>query len=200
MPRRPTHHRATSGRLLQGQWGPLVKVSAKSMRLRFIQCGPDCIKNGCTAKCCDAPTHPDGIRVYVHPDEEKPLRAFGVKISKSFLMPQAGCRLCPFKTEDHLCGLFGHEERPFGCIASPFMLNQRDTLIVRNRYKMLPCYQPTNGDFAYRVFRTSLVAIFGEQETAKIEAHLQTGGDDLRARPLWTAYLKLNRREGALHA
>lgn len=177
-----------------------VKVSANSARLNFLPCGPECIEKGCTAKCCDAPTHPDGIRVYVDNKEAKAIRALGVTVKDNFIKPRAGERLCPFKTADHLCGLFDSPDRPFGCVVSPFMLNKRGTLIIRNRYKLLPCYDPHRGRPAYEVFRSSLVAIFGKQLTRDLCRHLDSGRGDLILTVKKSIYAKLAGREKSLKA
>ena len=175
-----------------------VRVSAKSMRLRFIACGPDCIANGCTAKCCDAPTHPTGIRVYVHPSEEAGIKKHKVKVIDGFIQPRSNERLCPFKNNEHLCSLWKKPERPTGCIVSPFMLNKTDTLIVRNRYKLLPCFSH-DGDFAYRVFNSSLIALFGVDKTKQLSKHLDKGGSDVTLFMQPEIYKVVSEREGALH-
>lgn len=179
----------------------LVKVSAKSARLKFIACGPTCIATGCVAKCCDAPTHPDGCRVYVHPDEAEAIKAryVGVKIKDGFLQRTNVRPGCPFKRSDHLCFLWQKPERPFGCIVSPFMLNGSDTLIVRNRYKLLPCYDPAGGKPAYEVFRSSLLTVFGEAHTSNLIWHLERGGGDYSLPVSAAVYKKLKHREVALH-
>ena len=138
-----------------------IKISTASANLKFIECGPQCISRGCTAKCCDAPTHPDGMKVTILPHEEQTIRQMGAKIEEGYLKP-GNKKGCPFKDKNHLCSLHGTPHKPFGCIASPFMLNKNNTLIIRNRYKLLPCYDKVNGKPAYEVFRSSLEIIFEE--------------------------------------
>lgn len=58
------------------------------------------------------------------------------------------------------------------------MVNANGTLIVRNRYKLLPCYDPDNGVEAYRVFRGSLIAILGGQQTLNLTYQLDHGSED----------------------
>ena len=176
----------------------IIKVSSKSARLKFIECGPECIANGCTAKCCDAPTHPDGCIVFIHPTEKAALVARGARVSANFIKPKHGAKGCPFKLSSHLCGLHNTPDKPFGCIVSPFMLNSNDTLIIRNRYKMLPCYQPEIGRPAYHVFFSSLVKIFGNDISEKIKRKLDTGSGDLSYRIKQDVYDKLTHREKAL--
>jgi hypothetical protein len=73
-------------------------------------------------------------------------------------------------------------------------------LIVRNRYKLLPCYDAENGDFAYRVFSDSLIAIFGKEQADRLTAHLDNGGGSLTLPMRKDIHAKLSHRETALHA
>lgn len=176
----------------------LVKISAKSARLLFTECGPLCIEhNGCKGNCCDAPSRPTGCMVTVHDSERARLELYGVEVRDSFIQPAEGQRGCPFK-RDGLCLLHGGPDKPFGCIASPFTLNANDTLVIRNRYKMLPCYRGSGPkEPAYRAFRSSLVAIFGEDQTRMICWRLDTGGDDFSANTLPGAYAMLKENDAA---
>ena len=177
-----------------------VKVSSLNARLKFIECGPTCIATGCTAKCCDAPTHPDGMRVFVDDTEAKALRRRGATVTDNFIRPAPGTRGCPFKDSGHLCSLHFTPDKPFGCVVSPFALNANGTLIVRNRYKLLPCYDPVNGQPAYRVFQTSLVAIFGEESTSSLCKHLDNGGGDIILGIDPNVHARLAHREKSLRA
>jgi len=158
---------------------PVIKVSARMARLKFIECGPKCIATGCTAKCCDAPTRPTGMFVHILPEEEDSLLTiFGPRVRDGLLLPKDDTSSgCPFKTNKHLCRLHLTSRKPFGCTVSPFALNKSGTLIIRNRYKLLPCYDKDFGLPAYHTFKTSLQMLFGNgYETLKI--HLDTGGGD----------------------
>jgi hypothetical protein len=162
-----------------------VKVSAAMARLEFIQCGPDCVAAGCLGNCCDSSSHAGGCFVTVQDDELGrigPLAAQrGASIEHNLIVPKPGTRGCPFKT-DGLCDLHQDGTKPWGCVASPFTLNGSGTLIVRNRYRLLPCFKNEGPKSpAYRVYRSSLVQIFGEAEAGRIEAHLDGGGGDLIA-------------------
>ena len=81
---------------------------------------------------------------------------------------------------------------------SPFKLNNNNTLIIRNRYKLLPCYDSIKGDYAYRVFKSSLDLIFGDDIANDIAKHLDAGGDDLVESIGPLIYDKLSRREATL--
>ena len=93
------------------------------------------------------------------------------------LQPDPETGLCPFKRSDGLCGLHGTPEKFLGCVVSPFTLNAAGTVIIRNRYTKMACHGA--GEPAYRVFRPSLVAMFGEHETARITALLDDGADGM---------------------
>lgn len=157
-----------------------VKVSAKMARLRFPGCSPDYIASTCRATCCESSKAKTGTLITVHPSEEAAIRARGGVVSDGMLQPRPGERRCPFKTEANLCGLHDTPDKPFGCIASPFTLNAKGTLIVRNRYKTLRCYKD-GGEPAYRAFATSLVLLFGQAEAKRITAHFDDDGGDIMA-------------------
>jgi hypothetical protein len=147
----------------------------------FTQCGPDCIAmNGCKGNCCDAPSRPTGTMITVHPSEQAHIERLGGVVVGGMLQPRPGEKVCPFK-KDGLCGLHFGGPKPVGCTISPFTLNPNGTLIIRNRYRVLPCFKGKGRkDFAYRVFRSSLDAIFGKANTAVLCAHLDAGGGDVQ--------------------
>lgn len=175
-----------------------VKVSAAMARLRFTECGPACIEgNGCAGNCCNAPTRASGCMVTIHASEKAQIEALGGVVSDGLLQPRTGERGCPFKAGG-LCSLHARGDKPFGCVASPFTLNRAGTLIVRNRYKMLPCYRgPGAKSFAYRVFSSSLRLIFGAEEAARIAAILDDGGGDVAAEMPARNYTILNENDHA---
>lgn len=156
-----------------------VKVSAASLRLPFIQCGPDCIAEGCGGNCCDAPSRPDGLLVTIHPTERARIEALGGVVRDGLLQAVADRKGCPFK-RDGLCSLHGTPAKPFGCIASPFTVNANGTLIVRNRYKMLPCYRRAGSKRpAHKTFFASLEMLFGKDVARVISDHLDHADGDL---------------------
>lgn len=179
--------------------GVPILVSAKSARLKFIECGPACIKlKQCSAKCCDAPTRPDGMLVTILPSEAKAIEKQGGRVVGGLLKPETECRGCPFKGTDYLCELHNTPDKPFGCIVSPFMLNKSNKLVIRNRYKLLPCYDKKRGGAAYHVFRSSLLKVFGEKKTDKITKHLDNGGGDIFIEMEHDTYTNLRHREKGL--
>ena len=131
-----------------------VKISAASARQIFHGCEPDYIRDVCLGACCRSSSGP--ILVTLLPREEARHRQLGLRVADGLLEPDA--RRCPHQaTPSNLCGIHGAGE-PFGCVASPFMLSTRDTLIVRNRYRLLRCFK--DGELpAYRAFAASLVLL-----------------------------------------
>jgi hypothetical protein len=158
-----------------------VKISAASARLEFNGCDPDYIRDVCHASCCQSSSSPTGTMITINPNEAATIEARGGIIISGLLQPREGEKRCPFKTEDHLCGLHNTPDKPFGCIASPFTLNSNGTLIVRNRYKSLKCFKDGKRLPAYVAFRASLDLLFGTTEAARICAHLNNDGGDLEA-------------------
>lgn len=181
----------------------IIKVSAAAAKLKFIECGPSCIsKKDCTSKCCDMVSHPQGMKVTVHSSEERRIKKLGVNVIDGMLQPTQGKKVCPFKGGDHLCILHDTGEKPFGCVVSPFMLNRSDTLVIRNRYKLLPCYDTESGDYAYRVFYSSLQMIFGAVIASDIKCKfdLQTVNEDLHYTIPIKTYQMMSDREKLIRA
>jgi Fe-S-cluster containining protein len=159
-----------------------VTVSAASMRQLFRPCDPVFIAEVCKASCCRSTTDPTGIAVTVTDTVEADrIRAEGATVDPVTLRIEPVNRRCPFQDRDtHLCGL--HDGRqPFGCVASPFTLSKRDTLIVRNRYRMLKCFKAEGAIPAYRAHPASLAIILGAEQAAAVTAHLDAGGGDYQA-------------------
>lgn len=161
----------------------IVKISAKSMRQMFMPCEPSYIQNYCHAKCCYSSTKSSGTLITIHPSEEKRITALGVEIKDHLLMPSPGEKKCPFIDTDSLCSLHDSGDKPFGCIASPFTLNNNGTLIVRNRYRLLKCYRDDGDDKlpAYKNYRASLDMIFGDAEASRICEELDDNCGDIMA-------------------
>lgn len=157
-----------------------VKVSAAMMRLPFEGCSPDYIRDVCHGRCCHLPKHPFGTIVRVEPDQAPALRKRGAVVKGGVL--QTVDKKCVFHApETGFCNLHGTADKPRNCIQSPFILTTRDTLIVRNRYRMLICFKAAPALPAYRAFRSALNLLFGDQEAQRIVDHLEVGGGDLIA-------------------
>jgi Fe-S-cluster containining protein len=164
-----------------------VRISAASARLKFNGCDPDYIRDVCHASCCRSASAPGGALVTVHPSEELKILNRGEQVKEHMIVPRDG--RCPFQgKKDNLCKLHGTGDKPFGCVASPFTLNRNGTLIVRNRYKSLKCYDDGRRQPAYVAFRASLDLLFGADESARICRHLDAAGGDVTARMPVTNY------------
>lgn len=161
-----------------------VTVSSATLWQRFHGCDPDYIKTTCHGRCCDAPQRPGGTLITIHSTERKAIEARGGIVENNLLVTNG---ICSFKNSDSLCNLHHTADKPFGCIASPFtMAPGGHTLIVRNRYRNLRCYEATAKRHgkdtssylpAYVAFRVSLVLLFGELLTAQLVEDLSLYGD-----------------------
>lgn len=159
-----------------------VKVSAAMARQQFHPCTPEFIRDTCHAKCCDSRSAPAGMIVHIAPHEIGRIGQYGGKVKGGLLQPAPGQKGCPFKAaETKLCTLHEPGAKPQGCVASPFTFTNRKTLVVRNRYRRLPCFKHADAIPAFEAFRASLDLIFGPDEAARIAAHLRDGGGDLMA-------------------
>lgn len=180
-----------------------VKVSAASARQMFHPCEPDYIRDVCHAACgcrgssSEPAKRLGGICVTVHDSETDHIANLGATVLNGFILPDDR-GMCPFNDKDGLCGI--HDKgKPFGCAASPFTLNDNDTLIVRNRYRLLKCYKDDGAVPAYVAHRASLDRIFGADEAARIARHLDDGGDDLTATIDPASYAMLRDNDDAKH-
>lgn len=186
-----------------------VKVSAAMARQPFHGCEPDYIANVCHSKCCDASWHPEGVLIAIHGKEQavhEAATAVGAGVREGLLRPREGERLCPFKHQGtHLCTLHHTDHKPVECISSPFTFTKHNTLIVRNRWRLLKCYNdrgPADKDPlpAYKAFCNSFVLIFGSKEAGRIFAHLDAGGGDLYAYARQSVYDMLAENNEAIAA
>lgn len=158
-----------------------VTISAASMRQLFHPCSPEFIADVCHAKCCESASAPGGTLIVIHHTEQSAIEAIGGQVEWGVLRSNPATHKCPFKTEADLCRLHGTADKPFGCVASPFTLTKRDTLIVRNRYRMLRCYKAEGAMPAYQAHFISLVRLFGYRQAVDIRARLDSGEGDMTA-------------------
>lgn len=159
-----------------------IKVSAKSARLKFNGCDELYIRNVCHGRCCKSKSAPGEVLVTIMPIERTTFEGLGATMNElGMLQPVAWKKGCQFHEESGLCGIHMAGLKPWQCRVSPFTLTSRNTLIVMNRYVALNCYNDGFKMPAYRAFHASLVAIFGEEETQRLTAHFDAGGDDCMA-------------------
>lgn len=144
-----------------------IKISIPSLFQKFQPCEPNYIRQVCHGRCCQGSGR---LLITVHDSEIERIKNLSAELEGNFIKGKNG--LCPFK-KNHLCGI--HEDKPFGYKASPFTLSKNDVLIIRNRYRMLRCYNTPNAIPAYRAHRWSLEQIFGKDETQKIIDKIEGG-------------------------
>lgn len=153
-----------------------VRISAANARLEFNGCDPDYIRDVCHGACCRSKSAPGGALVAVSERQRPLVEEQGAAVADGLIVPVGG--RCPFQGDNFLCRIHGTPAKPHGCISSPFALNRRGTLIVRNRYKLLRCYRAGPRLPAYVAFRASLDMLFGPEEAESICRHLDGGGGD----------------------
>lgn len=174
-----------------------IKISAKMANLKFVECNPDYIENVCKGSCCQSSTKESGTMITIHPSEVAGIEELGGKVIGGLL--DTPNKKCMFKNGQHLCDLHFTDKKPFGCIASPFTLNNSDTLIVRNRYKMLKCFKDGGNVPAYKNFKASLDLILGKEESERVSAHFNNGGGDIVAKITIENYRKLKDNDAIKH-
>lgn len=183
-----------------------ITVSAANARQLFHGCTTQYIADVCHGRCCRSTVNPRGIVVTIHRNEHAARQAItnlgGAIDSAGLVIPRPGEKACPAQT-DGLCSLHNTEAKPFGCIASPFTLNKGNTLIVRNRYRLLICYRDNRDGPAlpaYKAFRDSLILILGTTQTDALTTHLDQGGGDYQCHIPTTTYTTLKDNDLAKHS
>jgi Fe-S-cluster containining protein len=132
-----------------------IVISVKSILQKFQKCEPDYIKNICHGRCCEGSGK---ILITIHPSEQNRIKKLGCIIKNNFIVDIDNKKVCPFKIND-LCSI--HTYKPLGCRFSPFTLSKNNVLIVRNRYRLLKCYNTPNAIPVYQAHKQSLIAIIG---------------------------------------
>lgn len=154
-----------------------VRVNIAALQQPFRPCDPEFIANVCHGACCRSTVDPTGIAVVVTPAEAVRLRRRGATVDDETgrIAPQD--RRCPFQSpETNLCTVHTDDE-PLGCAISPFTINPTNTLIVRNRYRLLKCYKAEGAIPIAHAHRRSLELIFGAAATDVIVRAVDRGSD-----------------------
>jgi hypothetical protein len=142
-----------------------IKINLSALQQQFHPCTADFIANVCKASCCRSSVDPSGIAVVVTSSEAVALRKRGATVDETSGRVTPVNKKCPFQHPDnHLCILHDSPDKPSGCIVSPFTINKTNTLIVRNRYRMLPCFKAEGSQPVYMAHRDSLSRIFGLEQ------------------------------------
>lgn len=162
-----------------------IKISSKWAHHLFT-CNITYITEQCKGRCCRGTGK---IIVSLLPEEEIIQQDNGFKVIDGLLQADPDTKLCPHQLPNGLCNVHGTELKPFGCIASPFTINENGTLIIRRRYSMFKCHG--QGEPAYKTFRSSLDLIFGIKEAQIICDKLDQNTGDFYAKISEDNYLKL---------
>ena len=170
-----------------------INISVKSLKQKFQPCEPEYIKSVCHGRCCEGTNK---LVITVHDTEEERIKGLGGTVVDGFIQ-DPGTGLCPFKGEDSLCTI--HNDKPFGCKVSPFTLTIKDTLIIRNRYRMLRCYNTPDAVPVYIAHRWSLVQIFGEKEVVRIIKEIEAGKEEIQALIDYNKYTIIQDNDIAKH-
>lgn len=171
-----------------------INISGDMLRQAFQPCVMEYITKNCKGRCCQGTGK---IMVTVHRSEVERIEKLGARVVDGFIAADKR-GLCPFKTQEGLCGIHG-DEKPFGCQASPFTLNASDTLIVRNRYRLLKCYKGNGSIPAYKAHAWSLAQIFGQTEASRIMKQCEAGAKSFPAKLSGYKYAMLKDNDAAKH-
>lgn len=161
--------------ILPDDEGVAITVSGKMLRQKFHSCDAEYTSGVCNGRCCEGS---DGISVIVHPSETKRIEALGATVQDGYMVADDR-GLCPFKTSGGQCK--HHGDKPMGCKASPFTFTDSGLLVVRNRYRLLRCYNCEGAEPAYVAHRWSLEQIFGAAEAERIGREAAEGSDRIAA-------------------
>lgn len=152
-----------------------IKISSKWLNKRF-NCNIDSIINSCKGRCCEGSNK---ILISLLPNEVALQEKAGYKTKDGLLLADVHTGKCPHKQPNGLCLAHNTALKPFGCNLSPFTLNKNNTLVIRHRYIMMPCYGA--GEKAYKTFRYSLDLILGNKQASEISLMLDKGCGDIKA-------------------
>jgi len=159
-----------------------VKLSGKMIWQQFHTCNSNYITTRCKGRCCESNK---GIKVVVHPNEAERIKAYGVMLEDGYIKPDTR-NLCPFKQDNGFCRI--HNDKPLGCKASPFSVNDKGLIIIRNRYRLLCCYKDLPKVPAFEAHRWSLQQLFGINETDNITEQAKSHQDIIIAKMSYYNY------------
>ncbi len=148
-----------------------VKISIKYMKQKFHPCEIEYIKNVCHGRCCEGN---NGLMVTIHETEKSKYELNDIEIENGFIKDKNN-GICPFKNH-YLCSI--HNDKPMGCRFSPFTLSENNILIVRNRYRLLKCYNTEDAIPIYLAHKWSLEQIFGIEKTKEIIDKIESMDND----------------------
>lgn len=151
-----------------------VCISSKSLNSLFVNCTAEYVNTVCKGSCC---FNSKGIlNVAIAPREEAYVKTLGGVVENGLLKPSQNEKRCPFQRENGLCKI--HKRKPIGCAISPFNVTDHNVVMVRFRNLCMNCHMQGTVP-AYKVFRKSLVIMFGKKETIRICEHLDNSDANL---------------------
>jgi len=121
---------------------------------------------------------PQGTLVFVEDTQREGIRKAGGKFDKRGIIKTNKLKQCRFQHKDGFCELHAPGLKPLSCFISPFMLNKNDTLLIRNRYKLLKCYNAGAKLPAYKAFRSGIESMFGYSRAKKFIDKVMTEKSD----------------------
>lgn len=155
-----------------------IKVSSKSMRLKFQPCEGEYIQNVCRGQCCHGGK--GGAKVYVSKSQQQGFidRGFNIVDGGFFEVKESDDKKCPLW--DKSTGFCKEQftTKPHFCKPSPFYLNKNNTLIAKYRFLRMICYGGEGAVEMYKAHPWSLEQILGKQEAKRLTEHLDAGGGD----------------------
>jgi hypothetical protein len=175
----------------RGKTIPVI-ISAKCARSEFNGCDPDFIRNVCHGRCCWVLEGKKGTTttVMVEEDQRTTLRKLGATINDRSGIIKTVNGKCVFQSpETGLCTVHLSGKKPRSCCQSPWFLTKNDKLIIRNRYRLMCCFKAEPRLPAYRAFESGLRTLFGNKEAARVIAHFEKGGGDVKAGMISDRYL-----------
>lgn len=157
-----------------------IKISNKWLKKKF-NCTKDFIINNCHGRCCWGYGFRDGcfnnkdvFMVLLPQEKEKLLKLFPINENIKYTVKDN--KNCFFQDESGLCKLHGTEEKPSGCLFTPFAINKNNTLIIHRRGICFKCFN--QGEPAYIIFKDGLTKLFGEQQYKFIKQQLENSDKD----------------------
>lgn len=154
----------------------VVTISAAYARQRFL-CSTEYSAGVCHGACCSGPSV-----VLLTEREAAALKAKDSSLPVYGRVLAIRGKRCPLALPNGHCKFYGTALKSFVCTIMPFRLNNNGKLIIDNGFMKRSCRVRKDvggGQPAYRAFGMALRAIFGDENTEKIQNHFDNGGGDI---------------------
>lgn len=145
-----------------------VSISVRSLQLRSTPCEKGNIINECHGRCCPSTMNNKKSTVTILSTERSRIESLGALVQDNQIIADAR-KICPFQEASGLCSI--NAEKPFGCVAYPFELNEQDIFLLGTSFKGMRCYRNTDKYDTvpvYEAHQNTLKLIFGEKEAERI--------------------------------